>query len=204
MQLNEIVDLAVGETVPGYKWSDGKLYDCKVKARGKANYVERKLWVGIGIGRSGGESLIGTLPSLSLDESESESSASHLLASTNCGTDVYAAPEIRARKTYHAGVDVYSLGIIVAECVIGTSALIKCGTKGRLTKLATKLRPISSVKLYSMVMDMIKQNPAERLKFPEFFSHPFLNEMDYVTRMLQIKGKFRGGGPPSPPPWVRH
>lgn len=97
------------------------------------------------------------------------------------GSPLYMAPEIFKKQRYDARVDLWSLGIILYECLFGrtplhgktvaqiTSAMVNNQfkiefPKNNLTKLCLDL-----------LKSLLKVEPNERISFSNFFSHPFID-----------------------------
>ncbi|CAH8560052.1 unnamed protein product [Schistosoma intercalatum] len=98
------------------------------------------------------------------------------------GTLLYMAPEIFCEGFYHPSCDLWSIGIILYECLFGTTPY------GQITieKLKEKLVAVDEqIKLPStneiskpcaaLIHGLLKRNPSERLKHEQFFSHPFID-----------------------------
>ncbi|CAH8584497.1 unnamed protein product [Schistosoma haematobium] len=98
------------------------------------------------------------------------------------GTLLYMAPEIFCEGFYHPSCDLWSIGIILYECLFGTTPY------GQITieKLKEKLVAMDEeIKLPStneiskpcaaLIHGLLKRNPSERLNHEQFFSHPFID-----------------------------
>ncbi|CAH8561442.1 unnamed protein product [Schistosoma intercalatum] len=92
------------------------------------------------------------------------------------------APEIFCEGFYHPSCDLWSIGIILYECLFGTTPY------GQITieKLKEKLVAMDEhIKLPStneiskpcaaLIHGLLKRNPSERLNHEQFFSHPFID-----------------------------
>ena len=99
--------------------------------------------------------------------------------STFCGTVEYMAPEIVGSEKYDYSVDVWSLGILLYELLMGHSPFRAKKEKNTMIK----------IKLHNLVFDKEKNlsedclnlinglldiNPLNRLKLKDIFKHPFI------------------------------
>ncbi|KAK4470371.1 hypothetical protein MN116_005932 [Schistosoma mekongi] len=101
------------------------------------------------------------------------------------GTLLYMAPEIFREGVCHPSCDLWSIGIILYECLFGTSPY------GHITveELKENLLSDKPIKFPStsdisepcaqLLRDLLKRNPSERLNHEQFFSHPFI-DLDHL------------------------
>ncbi|KAK1298145.1 CBL-interacting serine/threonine-protein kinase 11 [Acorus calamus] len=98
------------------------------------------------------------------------------LAETVCGSPLYMAPEIMQLQKYDAKADLWSVGAILFQLVIGRTPFT-----GHTQLQSNELRfPPDTHDLSSNCIDLcqklLRRNPVERLTFEEFFNHPFLSQ----------------------------
>lgn len=106
------------------------------------------------------------------------------LAETLCGSPLYMAPEILRYEKYDAKVDLWSVGTVLYEMVVGRPPF-------RATNHVELLRKIekgddrirfpednpASDDIKKLIRGLLKRNPVERLDFPEFFNHSVLTDV---------------------------
>ncbi|KAJ6161282.1 hypothetical protein N7470_004678 [Penicillium chermesinum] len=105
------------------------------------------------------------------------------LAETLCGSPLYMAPEILRYEKYDAKADLWSVGTVLFEMVVGRPPF-------RATNHVELLRKIergddrirfpdenpASEEIKKLIKGLLKRNPVERLNFPEFFNDPVITE----------------------------
>ncbi|XP_076182282.1 unc-51 like kinase 3 homolog Aduk isoform X2 [Ptiloglossa arizonensis] len=97
------------------------------------------------------------------------------------GSPLYMAPEILLKRVYDARVDLWSVGVIMYECLFGKAPY----SSNSFHELAEKIkdsRPIElprrshvSRECKDLLMSLLKHDPDERISFDEFFAHDFLD-----------------------------
>lgn len=104
------------------------------------------------------------------------------LADTLCGSPLYMAPEIIQNKKYDAKADLWSVGAILFQLVTGRPPFDGNSQfqlfQNILTSTELQFPAGALEELHPDCVDLcrrlLRQNPVERLKFEEFFSHKFL------------------------------
>ncbi|KAJ8669070.1 hypothetical protein QAD02_000329 [Eretmocerus hayati] len=101
------------------------------------------------------------------------------------GSPLYMAPEILLRHEYDARVDLWSVGVIMYECLFGKAPY----SSSSFSELAEKIkdrRPIQlpkgcrvSPECEDLLTRLLKHEPDKRLTFDEFFAHDFL-DLEYA------------------------
>ncbi|XP_015608023.1 serine/threonine-protein kinase ULK3 isoform X2 [Cephus cinctus] len=104
------------------------------------------------------------------------------------GSPLYMAPEMLLQHKYDARVDLWSVGVIMYECLFGKAPY----SSSSFQELAEKIkdqRPIElpkgchvSSECKALLMSLLKHNPNERITFEEFFSHDFLDLVHAPTQ----------------------
>ena len=111
--------------------------------------------------------------------------------STFCGTMEYMAPEIMGSEKYDFGVDVWSLGILLYELIMGHSPFRS--KKDRNIVIKIKMHDLvfdKNKNLSNECIDLIKglldSNPLTRLRLKDIFEHPFVlnNSKKYIKNNL--------------------
>ncbi|WIA08763.1 hypothetical protein OEZ85_008186 [Tetradesmus obliquus] len=104
------------------------------------------------------------------------------LAETLCGSPLYMAPEILQFHKYDAKADLWSIGTILYELLVGkppfTGAnhmqLLRNIERGE-ARLPEAVGARLSPACRGLLGRLLQRNPVERLSFEEFFTHPFLS-----------------------------
>ena len=99
--------------------------------------------------------------------------------STFCGTIEYMAPEIVGSEKYDYSVDVWSLGILLYELLMGHSPFKSKKEKNTMIKI--KLHDLVfdknknlSQDCINLISGLLNMNPLNRLKLKDIFEHPFI------------------------------
>ncbi|KAJ1530420.1 hypothetical protein ONE63_005328 [Megalurothrips usitatus] len=93
------------------------------------------------------------------------------------GTPLYMAPEIIKHCPYDHSADLWSLGCIVYECLVGsppyyTNALIRLVN---LIQNEIDWPNFVSAECLSFLQGLLQRDPSKRLSWPELLSHPFID-----------------------------
>lgn len=105
------------------------------------------------------------------------------LAETLCGSPLYMAPEILRYEKYDAKADLWSVGTVLYEMVVGRPPfrasnhveLLRKIEKGEDRIRFPEENPASD-DIKRLIRGLLKRNPVERLNFPEFFSSNVIND----------------------------
>nr|CAH8842792.1 unnamed protein product [Trichobilharzia regenti] len=121
-----------------------------------------------------------------------------MMAVTMCGSPMYMAPEVLMCRKYDAVADIWSMGIIVYQCLTG-KAPFYANTPEALKNIYEKtacLRPkipvTTSKPLQDLLLKMLNRKPSERIDFQSFLNHRFLHQRHFEPRA--------GSGPESSTP----
>ena len=107
--------------------------------------------------------------------------------STFCGTVEYMAPEIVGSENYDFGVDIWSLGILLYEMVIGHSPFKAKNMKSVILNIKshdlTYEKPLSH-ECRNLIEKILNINPQKRLKIKDILEHPFVKKYsnNYLLR----------------------
>lgn len=99
--------------------------------------------------------------------------------STFCGTVEYMAPEIVGSEKYDYSVDVWSLGILLYELLMGHSPFKSKKERNIMIKIKLhdlvfdKDKPLSQ-DCINLIKGLLDMNPSNRLKLKDIFEHPFV------------------------------
>ncbi len=103
------------------------------------------------------------------------------LANTLCGSPLYMAPEILKSQQYDAKADLWSVGTILYELVVGRPpyngsnhiVLLQNIERNEARIPATIAKHLSPACI-DLIYSLLERNPVQRISFEEFFNHPFL------------------------------
>ncbi|XP_046549877.1 serine/threonine-protein kinase ULK3-like [Haliotis rubra] len=97
------------------------------------------------------------------------------------GSPLYMAPEIICKGEYDARVDLWSIGVILYECLFGRAPFASQSFK----ELGSKIWDAKPVELpygvditeeaRDLLIQLLKRSPEERITFEKFFAHPFVD-----------------------------
>ncbi|BES95233.1 Domain of unknown function (DUF3543) [Nesidiocoris tenuis] len=111
-----------------------------------------------------------------------------VMAATLCGSPMYMAPEVIMSLQYDAKADLWSLGTIVFQCLTG-KAPFQAQTPQALkmfyeknANLSPKIPSGTSAELTDLLNGLLRRNANERMDFPTFFSHSFLQPPKQVQK----------------------
>ena len=159
---------------------------------------------------------VSSLPTLKLaDFGFARSLPSTSLAETLCGSPLYMAPEILRYEKYDAKADLWSVGTVTYEMMVGKPPFRAANHVELLRKIEKgedKIRfaedIIISDGMKRLVRGLLKRNPVERLGFADFFNStvvkddiPGLVENDKPLRQVEREqglGPSKSSDPPSP------
>ncbi|XP_033339552.2 unc-51 like kinase 3 homolog Aduk isoform X2 [Megalopta genalis] len=97
------------------------------------------------------------------------------------GSPLYMAPEILLKRKYDARVDLWSVGVIMYECLFGRAPYSSTSVQ-ELSEKIKDTRPIELPKgcqvtreCKDLLLSLLKHDPDERITFDDFFAHEFLD-----------------------------
>ena len=110
------------------------------------------------------------------------------MSETICGTPLYMAPEIMKFNKYSIKSDLWSVGVILYEMVVGRTPYKARNHMELLQKINTQgvIIPISleiSANCRSIIHGLMQKNPKDRMNWNQFFNHPWLFEDMQVSIM---------------------
>lgn len=104
-----------------------------------------------------------------------------VMAGTLCGSPMYMAPEVIMSHQYDAKADLWSIGTIIYQCLVGTAPFVEKTPQALKTfyeknrDLRPKIPDSCSAPLKDLLYRLLKRNAKDRIEFEDFFSHSFLN-----------------------------
>tara|TARA_B110000261_G_C13080229_1_gene355655 strand:+ start:1258 stop:2493 length:1236 start_codon:yes stop_codon:yes gene_type:complete len=110
-----------------------------------------------------------------------------LLIQTICGSPLYMAPEIMKNQKYDYKSDLWSVGIIFYEMLVGSTPFKSKNIYELIRKIEhDKVKIPSKFKLSinckNLLFSLLEKDPLKRISWEDFFSHPLLKEVDFNER----------------------
>lgn len=122
------------------------------------------------------------------------------LAETLCGSPLYMAPEILRFHKYDAKADLWSVGAILYELVVGRPPFDGDNTLHLLqnierheARIPDRVARHLSGECQDLIYKLLKRKPIERITFEEFFTHPFVchgagrGRLEVVSQQLGVQ-----------------
>uniref|UniRef100_A0A8C5G572 non-specific serine/threonine protein kinase n=1 Tax=Gouania willdenowi TaxID=441366 RepID=A0A8C5G572_GOUWI len=113
---------------------------------------------------------------------------SNMMAATLCGSPMYMAPEVIMSQNYDAKADLWSIGTVIYQCLVGKPPF-QANSPQDLRMFYEKnknLQPIipreTSPPLGNLLMGLLQRNQKDRIDFETFFSHPFLQPSPAIKK----------------------
>ncbi|KAJ4935906.1 hypothetical protein JOQ06_017433, partial [Pogonophryne albipinna] len=104
----------------------------------------------------------------------------NMMAATLCGSPMYMAPEVIMSQNYDAKADLWSIGTVIYQCLVGKPPF-QANSPQDLRMFFEKNKnpqPIipreTSQQLGHLLLGLLQRNQKDRMDFDAFFSHPFL------------------------------
>uniref|UniRef100_A0A4W5R3L6 non-specific serine/threonine protein kinase n=1 Tax=Hucho hucho TaxID=62062 RepID=A0A4W5R3L6_9TELE len=117
---------------------------------------------------------------------------SNMMAATLCGSPMYMAPEVIMSQNYDAKADMWSIGTVVYQCLVGKPPF-QANSPQDLRMFYEKnksLLPIipreTSPPLGNLLLGLLQRNQKDRLDFDAFFSHPFLDPVSAIKKSCPV------------------
>ncbi|KAM9852808.1 serine/threonine-protein kinase ULK2 isoform 2-T2 [Aulostomus maculatus] len=117
---------------------------------------------------------------------------SNMMAATLCGSPMYMAPEVIMSQNYDAKADLWSVGTVVYQCLVGKPPF-QANSPQDLRMFYEKsknLQPIipreTSQQLRDLLLGLLQRNQKDRMDFDTFFSHPFLQSSSTIKKSCPV------------------
>ncbi|CAK6970346.1 serine/threonine-protein kinase ULK2 isoform X2 [Scomber scombrus] len=117
---------------------------------------------------------------------------SNMMAATLCGSPMYMAPEVIMSQNYDAKADLWSIGTVIFQCLVGKPPF-QANSPQDLRMFYEKnknLQPIipreTSPTLSDLLMGLLQRNQKDRMDFDTFFSHPFLEPTSTIKKSCPV------------------
>lgn len=100
------------------------------------------------------------------------------LLETVCGTPLYMAPELLELQKYDPKVDLWSIGAVFYQILVGKPPYEALNSMDLRSKIKRSEAAIPadinlSDEAKSLIRGLLQRNPSHRISFNEFFNHPF-------------------------------
>ncbi|XP_071328048.1 serine/threonine-protein kinase ULK2 [Trachinotus anak] len=117
---------------------------------------------------------------------------SNMMAATLCGSPMYMAPEVIMSQNYDAKADLWSIGTVIYQCLVGKPPF-QANSPQDLRMFYEKnknLQPIipreTSPQLSDLLLGLLQRNQKDRMDFDTFFSHPFLEPSTTIKKSCPV------------------
>ncbi|XP_015314225.1 serine/threonine-protein kinase ULK2 isoform X3 [Bos taurus] len=117
---------------------------------------------------------------------------SNMMAATLCGSPMYMAPEVIMSQHYDAKADLWSIGTVIYQCLVGKPPF-QANSPQDLRMFYEKNRNLmpsipreTSPYLANLLLGLLQRNQKDRMDFEAFFSHPFLEQVPAKKSSLPL------------------
>uniref|UniRef100_A0A8C9WN20 non-specific serine/threonine protein kinase n=1 Tax=Scleropages formosus TaxID=113540 RepID=A0A8C9WN20_SCLFO len=113
---------------------------------------------------------------------------SNMMAATLCGSPMYMAPEVIMSQNYDAKADLWSIGTVIYQCLVGKPPF-QANSPQDLRMFYEKNKTLvpnipreTSPQLSDLLLGLLQRNQKDRMDFDAFFSHPFLEPTSTIKK----------------------
>ncbi|XP_044286048.1 serine/threonine-protein kinase ULK2 isoform X2 [Varanus komodoensis] len=117
---------------------------------------------------------------------------SNMMAATLCGSPMYMAPEVIMSQHYDAKADLWSIGTVIYQCLVGKPPF-QANSPQDLRTFYEKNRNLmpsvpreTSPYLADLLLGLLQRNQKDRMDFETFFNHPFLDQVSTVKKSCPV------------------
>ncbi|XP_021380581.1 serine/threonine-protein kinase ULK2 [Lonchura striata] len=117
---------------------------------------------------------------------------SNMMAATLCGSPMYMAPEVIMSQHYDAKADLWSIGTVIYQCLVGKPPF-QANSPQDLRMFYEKNRNLipsipreTSAYLADLLLGLLQRNQKDRMDFEAFFNHPFLDHISTVKKSCPV------------------
>uniref|UniRef100_K7GBY4 non-specific serine/threonine protein kinase n=1 Tax=Pelodiscus sinensis TaxID=13735 RepID=K7GBY4_PELSI len=117
---------------------------------------------------------------------------SNMMAATLCGSPMYMAPEVIMSQHYDAKADLWSIGTVIYQCLVGKPPF-QANSPQDLRMFYEKNRNLipsipreTSAYLADLLLGLLQRNQKDRMDFETFFNHPFLDQVSTVKKSCPV------------------
>ncbi|XP_056119267.1 serine/threonine-protein kinase ULK2 isoform X3 [Rhinichthys klamathensis goyatoka] len=117
---------------------------------------------------------------------------SNMMAATLCGSPMYMAPEVIMSQNYDAKADLWSIGTVIYQCLVGKPPF-QANSPQDLRMFYEKNKTLvpnipreTSPPLEGLLLGLLQRNQKDRMDFDTFFSHPFLEPTTTIKKSCPV------------------
>ncbi|XP_006641127.2 serine/threonine-protein kinase ULK2 [Lepisosteus oculatus] len=117
---------------------------------------------------------------------------SNMMAATLCGSPMYMAPEVIMSQNYDAKADLWSIGTVIYQCLVGKPPF-QANSPQDLRLFYEKNKTLvpnipreTSPHLGNLLLGLLQRNQKDRMDFDTFFSHPFLDPSSTIKKSCPV------------------
>ncbi|XP_061072896.1 serine/threonine-protein kinase ULK2 isoform X2 [Conger conger] len=117
---------------------------------------------------------------------------SNMMAATLCGSPMYMAPEVIMSQNYDAKADLWSIGTVVYQCLVGKPPF-QANSPQDLRMFYEKNKTLepsipreTSAPLCDLLLGLLQRSQKDRMDFDTFFSHPFLDPASTIKKSCPV------------------
>lgn len=117
---------------------------------------------------------------------------SNMMAATLCGSPMYMAPEVIMSQHYDAKADLWSIGTVIYQCLVGKPPFQASSPQDlrlfyeKNKNLIPAIPQETSPHLADLLLGLLQRNQKDRLDFETFFSHSFLDQSSVVKKSCPV------------------
>lgn len=117
---------------------------------------------------------------------------SNMMAATLCGSPMYMAPEVIMSQHYDAKADLWSIGTVIYQCLVGKPPFQANSPQDlrlfyeKNKNLVPSIPGETSAYLSDLLLGLLQRNQKDRLDFEGFFNHPFLDQVSTVKKSCPV------------------
>ncbi|XP_017345773.1 serine/threonine-protein kinase ULK2 isoform X1 [Ictalurus punctatus] len=117
---------------------------------------------------------------------------SNMMAATLCGSPMYMAPEVIMSQNYDAKADLWSIGTVIYQCLVGKPPF-QANSPQDLRMFYEKNKTLvpnipreTSPPLADLLLGLLQRNQKDRMDFDTFFGHPFLDQTSNIKKSCPV------------------
>jgi len=128
-----------------------------------------------------------------------------IMIQTICGSPLYMAPEIMKSQKYDYKSDLWSVGVIFYEMLVGKTPFKSKNIYELIRKIENDKVIIPpkiklSISCKNLLFNLLKKDPDDRISWEDFFDHPLIKNVDFNERENNLMEISNLGSLPSLPP----
>ncbi|XP_069767604.1 serine/threonine-protein kinase ULK2 isoform X3 [Narcine bancroftii] len=117
---------------------------------------------------------------------------SNMMAATLCGSPMYMAPEVIMSHHYDAKADLWSIGTVIFQCLVGKPPFQANSPQDlrlfyeKNKSLVPNIPSETSTHLGGLLLGLLQRNQKDRIDFETFFNHPFMDQASSVKKSCPV------------------